>query len=195
MLFLVDFQLGVAEFFGFCLAFDFARGERRLKLPGVEFAPQSACVGSGRGFCAIGGQLLIMWVLHSDALPSSLYSSVVERQSCKLKVLGSIPSGGCMHCTRKCVPALPKLRHRSVALPLSYAPMISDAASRLDNLQKLLVVGSIPSGVARFACSALSVCKRFFAALAGAAKRWHRKGGHTRSRTGHLLICGQLLYR
>ena len=26
----------------------------------------------------------------------SLYSSVVERQSCKLKVLGSIPSGGCM---------------------------------------------------------------------------------------------------
>ena len=25
----------------------------------------------------------------------SLYSSVVERQSCKLKVLGSIPSGGC----------------------------------------------------------------------------------------------------
>ena len=25
---------------------------------------------------------------------SSLYSSVVERQSCKLKVLGSIPSGG-----------------------------------------------------------------------------------------------------
>ena len=25
-----------------------------------------------------------------------LYSSVVERQSCKLKVLGSIPSGGCM---------------------------------------------------------------------------------------------------
>ena len=28
-----------------------------------------------------------------------LYSSVVERQSCKLKVLGSIPSGGC------CAPA------------------------------------------------------------------------------------------
>ena len=27
---------------------------------------------------------------------SSLYSSVVERQSCKLKVLGSIPSGGCL---------------------------------------------------------------------------------------------------
>ena len=26
---------------------------------------------------------------------NSLYSSVVERQSCKLKVLGSIPSGGC----------------------------------------------------------------------------------------------------
>ena len=25
-----------------------------------------------------------------------LYSSVVERQSCKLKVLGSIPSGGCL---------------------------------------------------------------------------------------------------
>ena len=25
----------------------------------------------------------------------SLYSSVAERQSCKLKVLGSIPSGGC----------------------------------------------------------------------------------------------------
>ena len=24
-----------------------------------------------------------------------LYSSVVERQSCKLKVMGSIPSGGC----------------------------------------------------------------------------------------------------
>ena len=37
----------------------------------------------------------------------SLYSSVVERQSCKLKVLGSIPSGGflssfihvCLHVT------------------------------------------------------------------------------------------------
>ena len=27
-------------------------------------------------------------------LPTCLYSSVVERQSCKLKVLGSIPSGG-----------------------------------------------------------------------------------------------------
>ena len=26
--------------------------------------------------------------------PSSLYSSAAERQSCKLKVLGSIPSGG-----------------------------------------------------------------------------------------------------
>jgi hypothetical protein len=27
-------------------------------------------------------------------LHNSLYSSVAERQSCKLKVLGSIPSGG-----------------------------------------------------------------------------------------------------
>ena len=31
----------------------------------------------------------------SDAMQHSLYSSVAERQSCKLKVLGSIPSGGC----------------------------------------------------------------------------------------------------
>ena len=29
-----------------------------------------------------------------EAESQSLYSSVVERQSCKLKVLGSIPSGG-----------------------------------------------------------------------------------------------------
>lgn len=32
-------------------------------------------------------------ILQQDAA-LSLYSSVVERQSCKLKVLGSIPSGG-----------------------------------------------------------------------------------------------------
>ena len=35
-------------------------------------------------------------VIHQwQALEASLYSSVAERQSCKLKVLGSIPSGGC----------------------------------------------------------------------------------------------------
>ena len=35
-------------------------------------------------------------VLFKFSYTSSLYSSVVERQSCKLKVLGSIPSGGCL---------------------------------------------------------------------------------------------------
>ena len=30
-----------------------------------------------------------------SSVDNSLYSSVAERQSCKLKVLGSIPSGGC----------------------------------------------------------------------------------------------------
>ena len=37
-----------------------------------------------------------------------LYSSVAERQSCKLKVLGSIPSGGC--CSRAILPARLDLR-------------------------------------------------------------------------------------
>ena len=37
---------------------------------------------------------------HDDIDTHGLYSSVVERHSCKLKVLGSIPSGGCV------VPAL-----------------------------------------------------------------------------------------
>ena len=36
----------------------------------------------------------LQWNLHSDFRNQRLYSSVVERQSCKLKVLGSIPSGG-----------------------------------------------------------------------------------------------------
>ena len=35
-------------------------------------------------------------------LIQSLYSSVVERQSCKLKVLGSIPSGGWCHMRTEC---------------------------------------------------------------------------------------------
>ena len=33
----------------------------------------------------------------SSTVQHSLYSSVAERQSCKLKVLGSIPSGGCLN--------------------------------------------------------------------------------------------------
>ena len=33
-------------------------------------------------------------ISHGLLRHSGLYSSVVERQSCKLKVLGSIPSGG-----------------------------------------------------------------------------------------------------
>ena len=36
----------------------------------------------------------LQWNLHSDFRNQRLYSSVVERQSCKLKVLGSISSGG-----------------------------------------------------------------------------------------------------
>jgi hypothetical protein len=36
-----------------------------------------------------------MHMLATGANTTCLYSSVVERQSCKLKVLGSIPSGGC----------------------------------------------------------------------------------------------------
>ena len=32
--------------------------------------------------------------MAGNLFPNCLYSSVVERQSCKLKVLGSIPSGG-----------------------------------------------------------------------------------------------------
>jgi hypothetical protein len=45
-----------------------------------------------------------MHKLETGASTTCLYSSVVERQSCKLKVPGSIPSGGCyvlasaMHC-------------------------------------------------------------------------------------------------
>ena len=38
----------------------------------------------------------------------SLYSSVAERQSCKLKVLGSIPSGGCCLRTRRPPPGKKK---------------------------------------------------------------------------------------
>ena len=34
---------------------------------------------------------------HGDEHRYGLYSSVAERQSCKLKVMGSIPSGGCAH--------------------------------------------------------------------------------------------------
>ena len=44
--------------------------------------------GSQRGPCT-------PWP-HTLHRTKSLYSSVAERQSCKLKVLGSIPSGGCM---------------------------------------------------------------------------------------------------
>ena len=60
----------------------------------------------------------------------SLYSSVVERQSCKLKVLGSIPSGGfeCtlphtlqpdstawQRCIARCVPSMTASKARTVA--------------------------------------------------------------------------------
>jgi hypothetical protein len=38
-------------------------------------------------------------LLETGPNSTCLYSSVVERQSCKLKVLGSIPSGGCYEVT------------------------------------------------------------------------------------------------
>ena len=46
----------------------------------------------------------------------SLYSSVVERQSCKLKVLGSIPSGGCLELEAITKIAPPKLKFFKFAL-------------------------------------------------------------------------------
>ena len=53
-------------------------------------------LGLGRG---VGSLVGLAFGLGEDALllcqKHGLYSSVVERQSCKLKVLGSIPSGGC----------------------------------------------------------------------------------------------------
>ena len=38
----------------------------------------------------------VLSLTQQDVVNRCLYSSVVERQSCKLKVLGSIPSGGFM---------------------------------------------------------------------------------------------------
>ena len=61
--------------------------------------------------------------LHSRASHSlSLYSSVAERQSCKLKVLGSIPSGGCLMHT--CVRHL-RLVIRPMAMHMIYEPAFS----------------------------------------------------------------------
>ena len=45
---------------------------------------------------SVGVAYLLLEVVTGSSSASTvrLYSSVVERQSCKLKVLGSIPSGG-----------------------------------------------------------------------------------------------------
>ena len=50
---------------------------------------------------------------------AGLYSSVVERQSCKLKVLGSIPSGGFLRACRRTACSSSRLRATQVATGLS----------------------------------------------------------------------------
>ena len=56
----------------------------------------SALLHSPHGQHVLGlrGHKLALLSIDSNSVDNSLYSSVAERQSCKLKVLGSIPSGG-----------------------------------------------------------------------------------------------------
>ena len=112
--------------------------------------------------------------LNSDAHPSGLYSSVVERQSCKLKVLGSIPSGGCMHCTH----TVARGQHQKRRIPTPEA--------------------TAPDSMAKFA---LNVCKCLLATIArclqGERPLQRKKGtpGFEPGTCGSAVRCsGQLSY-
>ena len=65
-----------------------ARSKNRTKLKQKRSGAKGGCWQS---LVRLGFFLGLIFVTQHVV---SLYSSVVERQSCKLKVLGSIPSGG-----------------------------------------------------------------------------------------------------
>ena len=61
---------------------------------GQDFAFEPQVAGSIPVACLLHNVKILLAENLGLLLAQSLYSSVVERQSCKLKVLGSIPSGG-----------------------------------------------------------------------------------------------------
>ncbi len=74
----------------------------------------------------------ISWSAHG------LYSSVAERQSCKLKVLGSIPSGGYFPPGQACLPnpAACMWMHRQGFLPLIAAAPPFASTTQVDAIRK-----------------------------------------------------------
>ena len=73
----------------------------------LEASSPPTWVGCWQSLVRLGFLLELIFAMQDVV---SLYSSVVERQSCKLKVLGSIPSGGflpsfihvCLHIISSC---------------------------------------------------------------------------------------------
>ena len=73
-----------------------ASDEQSKAKGGLMLVPLARCECVIFAFCALafGMPNTFVAMKSCDVSDTGLYSSVAERQSCKLKVLGSIPSGG-----------------------------------------------------------------------------------------------------
>ena len=96
--------------------------------------------------CKIRSEVLSI-VKSGSGIRTGLYSSVAERQSCKLKVLGSIPSGGFIAKSKpdfsRCSQARPAMQAFNKDKAHFSMSLYSSVAERQSC--KLKVLGSIPS--------------------------------------------------